>query len=194
MDLYFKLSKMTFSGNSVVRLSSNENGYAVSIVALVVFCIESLVNKLKYHKKLDVKNNLDFLEENYGTFSPLWKKLNEFMTLRNAIAHNHIWKIEYETDEKWNELNVEKELLDGYGRGAFSSVVDMSSKTTKLLKLRIIPTRIGKAEAQQAIVLLDEFSDFLDKINFSLISHEHFEFEGKVLTLKEISEVIKNKH
>lgn len=186
LDLYSKLDTMTFSGSSKIRLSSNENGYSVSIVSLIVFCIESLINNLRYHQSSNATHNLDFLLATYPKYKKLFNKINELITVRNAIAHNHIWVIEYETDENHNELNIEKTRLDGYGQGAFHHVVNFEKKETKILKMRIIPTRIGKLEAKQSLLILGEFSDFLDSVGFRYISNSSFKFNSKNLSLKKV--------
>lgn len=191
LDLYSKISKEKFDRKSIIRTSFMENGYSVSVVALTAFCIESFTNKLKYHKKRDTDSTLDFLKKEYPQYKELYENLNELITLRNAIAHNHIWKISYRIDELYNEKDIEKTLLDGYGKGAFNEVVDKKEKVTKKLRLRIIPTRIGVPEAKAAISILHQFSNFLDKEGFKLISNWYFEYDGDNKKLKEIVEIIK---
>ncbi len=191
LDLYWKLSNEKFSGNSKIRVSSNENGYSVSIVALTVFCIESLLNNLKYHKKCSDWNVLTFFRREYPQYVDLAENLNELFTLRNVVAHNYIWKIKYEFDDNYNEINIRKQLQDGYGNLAFNNVIDEVNKVTQKLRLRIIPTRIGIKEAKQALLILKEFSDFLDKEEFYYISNPHFKYIRKIRSFEEIINIIK---
>ena len=94
LELYWKLSHTTYSRSSRIRVSSDENGYSVSIVSLTAFCIESLLNNLRYHKECSgEKFVLNFFEKYYPKYTDLAENLNELFVLRNIIAHNHIWKI-----------------------------------------------------------------------------------------------------
>lgn len=191
LDLYWKLSHEKFSGKSLIRVSSTENGYSVSIVALTTFCIESLLNNLKFHKNCSDRYVLNFFRRVYPSYVDLAENLNELFTLRNVIAHNHIWKINYNFDNNYNEVNIKKELQNGYGNQAFNDTIDEINKVTKKLRLRIIPTRIGIKEAKQALLILKEFSDFLDKERFYYISNSHFRYIRKIRSFNEIINIIK---
>jgi len=190
LDLYWKLSHTKFSGNSKIRVSSNENGYSASIVSLTAFCIESLLNNLKYHKKAHDRFVLEFFKREYSSYSDLAENLNELFTLRNVIAHNHIWKMEYDFDDNYTEVNIEKELQNGYGNQAFHNTIDSNNKVTKKLRLRIIPTRVGLKEAKQSILILKQFSDFLDEQKLRYISNPHFKYIKKMRSFEEIINII----
>ncbi len=191
LDLYWKLSHAKLMGNSKIRVSPLENGYSVSIVALTAFCIESFLNNLKYRKKQTDYRALNFFKREYEDYAELCEKLNELFTLRNVIAHNYIWEIHWELDDDFNEQNIEKELMNGYGNRAFRDTIDRDRKVTKLLRLRIIPTRIGQKEAKQALSILSEFSKFLDNQGLPFISNQFFEFTKKTMKFYEIIELIK---
>ncbi len=191
LDLYWKLSHEKFSGNSRIRVSSVENGYSVSIVSLISFCIESFLNNLKYHKKCSDRIALNFFRREYDQYIDLAEDLNELFTLRNVIAHNYIWEINYNFDNQYNETNIKKELQDGYGNQAFDNTIDGINKVTKKLSFRIIPTRIGSKESKKALLILKRFSDFLDKEKFYYISNHHFKYIRKTISFEEIIKIIK---
>lgn len=186
LDLYWKLSHKKFSGNSKIRVSSTENGYSASIVSLTAFCIESLLNNLKYRKNANDRFVLEFFRREYASYSDLAENLNELFTLRNLVAHNHIWKIGYDFDDNYNEINIVKQLQNGYGNQAFHNTIDSTNKVTNKLRLRIIPTRVGLKEAKQSLLILKQFSDFLDEQNLRYISNLHFKYYKKLRNFEEI--------
>ena len=190
LDLYWKLINMQFSGSSKIRVSINENGYSVSIIALTAFCIESYINNLKYFAGSNISNTLRFFSTKFPNERDLIEMLNELFTVRNVIAHNHIWKIKYRLNSLYIETDITKELLNGYGNNNFRNVVDLANKVTRKLRMRIIPTRIGKDDAKKALIVLNEFSNFLDRQKRPLISNWHFKFPEKLMTLHEIVKFI----
>ena len=191
-DLYKKLSNIKFSGNSKIRVSSIENGYSVSIVVLIVLCIESLLNNIKYHNDASDRISLNFFKRKYRSYNDLIGNLEDLFILRNIIAHNYIWKIKYNFDNEYNEINIRKSLQEEYGDNNFNNKIDFKNKVTNKLRLRIIPTRIGLKETKQALLILKEFSDFLDDKKYNYLSNSPFRYGNKMTTLGEFMEKIKN--
>ncbi|MFW9876275.1 MAG: hypothetical protein ACFFG0_24525, partial [Candidatus Thorarchaeota archaeon] len=190
LDLYWTLTNTKFSGNSRIRVSTTENGYSTSIVALTVFCIESLINNLKYFSGSNQTNTLRFFSDEFPAEVDLIEKLNELFTVRNVIAHNHIWRIRYRVNNPYIETDITKELLDGYGNANFRNIVDFNNNVTRRLRIRIIPTRIGENDAKKELIVLNDFSNFLDRQGKPLISNWHFRFPKKLMTLKQIVRLI----
>lgn len=164
IDLWKKLNLKKFSGKSLVRKSINENGYSCSIISLSVFCIESFITRIRYidNDNLDgMKRPLEYFKNSIDSGN-LYRKLLELFILRDLIAHNHLWEINYDFDENFNEKNIKKTNFKGWGNNTFKKNTDLRTEKTKFLSLEIIPTKIGKEDAKKVLVVLKEF---LDKIS-----------------------------
>ena len=188
IDLTYTLSKMEFSGDSLIKVSSNENGYSSNIVIGTVLCMESLLNNLKYRNSHSDRSVLNFFKNKYPLDTDLYEDLEELFTLRDAITHNHIWKMSFRYDENYNEIDIQKELLSDYGNQRFFRIVDMVQRETKKLGLRIIPIRVGCKEVKIAFNVLKKFSDFLDNQKLPFISNEPYNFGEEMLSLDEIND------
>jgi len=196
LDLTWKLIKIKSVGKSKVKIASRENSYASLIIVGIVSLIESLSNNLKYRKRATSRSDrriLNFLRNNYEIESDFLEDLNELFTVRNAIIHNHIWKIDYEYDDNYNEINIEKELLDGYGDTAYRQIVDSEAKVTSKLRLRIIPTRVSKREVKVAFNILKKFSEFLDNQQLPFISNDEYCFPKKQRKFEDVVSIINGK-
>ena len=164
LSLWEKLDETNFTGNSEIRKSMNENGYSCSIISLCVFCIESFITRMRYVDNADLSERKDalkyfrskFLDE--GIFN---EKITELFVLRNLIAHNHLWGINYDFDNNYNEININRNIFDGWGNNDFNNNIVLEDCKTKRLKLEIIPTKIGKEDVKKVLKTLKEFLDFI---------------------------------
>lgn len=143
----------------------NENGYSCSIISLSVFCIESFIARIRYIDKDNLsqkKDALHYVRNKFSKDNIFCSKISELFVLRDLIAHNHLWEVTYEFDENYNEINIKKTKFEGWGNKMFSNNTDLTTEKTKILGLDIIPTRIGKDDANKVLGVLKEF---LGKIN-----------------------------
>ena len=75
-----------------VQTSPMENGYAISIVALVAFLLDGACGRARFVSGSDQKrcSAADTLRHFGG--NALADKIEEIFVVRDAIAHAHLWK------------------------------------------------------------------------------------------------------
>ena len=196
--LYRKLQRMKFSGYSKTQVSSNENGYSVSIIVLTILMIESVLNRVRYLEK-EKKDNLKFFSMKFSKEEDLIKKLHEIYVLRDLIVHNHIWRISYEFDNNYNEIKLYQKLLGGYGDKRpdkkYKDYVNKRNKLTKKLKLNVNPIKIGKQDVIKVFSFTKDL--FLEGQNKSYFPLSNFKFKSnsKYLNFYEIvDKILKSKN
>lgn len=162
--LWRKLNESNFSGYSEIRKSMNENGYSCSIISLCVFCIESFITRMRYIDDANLserKDALKYFRSKFPSEGIFNEDLTELFVLRNLIAHNHLWKINYDFDANYNEINISRNTYEGWGNNDFNNNIILDDCQTKRLKLEIIPTKIGKEDVKKVLITLKEFLDFI---------------------------------
>jgi len=190
LGLYRKLDSFHFSGESKVQVSSRENGYSVSIIILSILLIESVLNRVRYIEK-SKQSNLKFFEKKLDN-SDLLVKLYEIYVLRDLIVHNHIWRISYEFDRDYKEINIYQKLLKGYGDKKpdrkYVNYVDKRKKCTKKLKLNVNPIKVNKIDVIKVFEVMKELFSFLERRNkgYFPLSNFPFKYGNQYLNFYEI--------
>jgi hypothetical protein len=137
-------------GTTEVQTGARENGYSLSACLLLVVLLESFVARAR---SITISTDcgegrrpLDFLRSAYPD-CPLLPDIEELFVLRDVIAHNHIWHVEFSTDRgNWMKL-LQREIDANSGDGKFKRIVDAENAVTKRLKLKIVPTMIDRYDA-----------------------------------------------
>jgi len=134
--LWKKLNESNFTGYSEIRKSMNENGYSCSIISLCIFCMESFITRMRY---IDSDNlsargiaSFTYFKDKYSSEEEFIKKVTEVFVLRDLIAHNHLWEINYGLDDKYREININKSNMS-WNDSKFNRSVDLIKEKTNLL-------------------------------------------------------------
>jgi len=191
ITLYETAKSFSYSGKSKIRVSSRENGFAVSITILSVLLIESILNRIKYLKSDTEKNNVEFFKNQFTKEILLYKKLKEIYILRDVIIHNHIWEINYVYNNNYEETKIQRKLTQIYGDKKFRECLNEQMHKTKILKLNIIPTKISLKDIIIIFKAIKKLLIFLKKKNRNYIYlNEYYKYDGKLLTFLDIINTI----
>jgi hypothetical protein len=141
-------------GESEVQTGSPENGYSCSICVLGVIALESFIMRARYVNKadhpIDRKSCVEFLKSLYPDFDRV-EELREIFVLRDIIAHNHLWKIDFAWDEEWGMKFLVASKDPASGDQKYKSCVNMDTLKTTKLRLNVNPIKIGKPEVVRVI-------------------------------------------
>jgi DNA-binding FadR family transcriptional regulator len=141
-----------------------ENGYAVSIVVLAVFVVESAVNRTRYvrneHKTESAVDTLKRLGAD-----DLASDVEELFVIRDVIAHNHVWLAATRWDESAGMALDAAEKLVAYGDQKFSRVVNLTTRLTRRLGLDSFPNRIHRATAVVVLKKMVQTLKFLEALD-----------------------------
>jgi hypothetical protein len=125
-----------------IQAGSFVNGYAASICLLSVVCLESYTMRARYiHgatgdelNRLPVTKYLIKIYEDY----PYLDETNEVFVVRDLLAHNHLLKVSYDTNETVGKKK--KELVRiSTGDKKFSANVCSETEKTNILGLKYKP-------------------------------------------------------
>ena len=140
-----------FENTSKIRSSSFENGFSISIIILCFIILQSYINTLK-RQQLNNKESINALTES--------KKFKELNNVRNAIIHSHLYEVEYNYDNNFNEKDILINRIPGYGDKKIKN--NQKGEKTELLKMNIVPTKLGKKDVK---IFIKTTLDILEDIN-----------------------------
>lgn len=159
------------------RVSSNhfEGGYAAATILLLAVLIESFVQRDRYfclqqrskQRKNPTQKPRPKPDPNLSGY--LRKDLHyrraahveELFDVRNAIAHNHVWRIDFLTPSSGGRRHIRSELVEGTHR--LKSPIDRRAKVhrTKRLKLNLLPPRLDRTDVLRSLVATVHVLDFI---------------------------------
>lgn len=150
-------------GSNEAQVSPPENAHSAAAVVLTTFLLESVVRRAAY-----MLAEWPFLPRRERT---RWSRperdvprlvgrlcghgvaadVREAFIVRDILAHNHLWTIEFLNDPEHDFRLARAELSPGFGDRKYRLAVDQRLRVTRRLGLHAIPTRIDRHCA--AIVL-----------------------------------------
>lgn len=134
-----------------------------------------------------------FLKKRYPSCN--LSAITEVFVIRDVIAHNHLWKIEYSIDRSRRNI-LSKELDSASGDLKFKDHVNLEKGVTKVLGLNVIPTKIDRSDVTKVLDTVLDTLKFIDqKENNRLgLTGLTADFMGKQdLTLWEIRDRLKRR-
>jgi hypothetical protein len=102
---------------------------------------------IEYLRPLLTQSQVDSAEQ-------LIEHVEEVVAVRNAIAHNHIWRGEIDPESmRW--IDGPRLLVDEFGDKRHTRVTS-GSLVTKLLGLNVLPSKVGRTDVAIAMTILSE--------------------------------------
>ena len=167
-DLIFSLKLLPNSEANSVKVGDRQNGYSCSICLLSVIVIESFIMRSRYINKgkqlIDRRSCVDYLKSMYPAFDRV-EEVREIFVLRDVIAHNHLWDIDFAWDEEvgMKLINAVKDTESGDSK--HKNCVNKTTLKTEKLGLNVNPILIGKSEVVKTIEEMWKTLDYLEKKN-----------------------------
>ena len=143
------LSETLFSHASLsqneVQASSWENGYSASLCILTIAWFESYTILARYLNwtsgHTTIKQPVSFLKALYPDL-PIFDELVEIFVLRDTLIHNHLWMIQFSSDESVGMKLHEADKDAFSGDKKYAQYVDTVTRKTKKLGLNVVPTKV----------------------------------------------------
>ena len=156
--ILFELSNKKHKSNEL-QTSDNENGLASGAILITVAMLESFLSRLilfgdKEKKPANKYQWFDFKEELSLSDHDL-TILDEVYTIRNVVAHNHLWVGTFQYDSEYNMLPGDFEKHEHKNK-IYEKVVDKDYRVTKICKLNVFPTLINKIDLIKVFILVTE--------------------------------------
>ena len=149
------------------RVSSNhfEGGYAAATILLLAVLIESFVQRDRYFLlQAKSKQKPDTKVASYLRKTLHYRRathVEELFDVRNAVAHNHVWRIDFLTPSSGGRRHIRSELVDGTHQ--LKSPINPKAKIhrTKQLSLNLLPPRLDRTDVLRSLVATVHVLDFI---------------------------------
>jgi hypothetical protein len=193
------LNEFEIKKKNSVQTSPLENGYSVAIIILTVLMLESYLNRLKIAKideGKDLSNiNIRQIFRSFFKNEEIANKLDELFVIRDTISHNHVWQANITWDKNGSLVFVSNPELIGdniYGNKLYRKVINTKTRTSKLLKLNLFPTKIGKDDSIKVIINAYEILKFIENENkqYCYISHIRVMYNKNTIALSDFIKML----
>lgn len=197
-DLVEKLLRRTAPEPYPAGTSLRENGYAASIVILLVAVLESYTARLRFLRNDELiagaKSTPDLLIE---YFPELMTKddLVEVFLLRNLVAHNHIWHLDVSDVEKQGAPTLSTPIELGFKTNKhYDSIVDVATRKTKRLNLNANPSAVDRIDAKKVFQVIWNTLSFMNAKNFAHtpLAGRKVYYDGRLCQFEELIEEFTN--
>jgi hypothetical protein len=197
-DLVSKLVIRPYLKPDSVSSIYSECGYSASIILLLVAMLESVVQRDRYF----------FLEKNPGTNPShlMWayakdvlhyrrhRHLNEVADVRNSIAHNHIWEIEFLNKKTGGRGHKKSQVVPGTHRLRNIPPPNTRIPRTQRLKLNLKPSRLDRTDVDKVFSATIHFVSHLSRKGYNPINYlddivvfkkQRIQFQDLLLKIRE---------
>jgi hypothetical protein len=160
------------------RVGGLENGYAISIVLLLVVALESFVGRVSYLQGRQVRSASvpDYIATLRRSFR-LKKSLAEVFVLRDAIAHGHVWELDISDHETHIQVLHRAHLLAGYGDKKHRKALNLNTRRSSAAGLNLVPSAVGIKDVSKVFSIVWRTLEFLARND--LIERAAFSFRGR---------------
>jgi len=150
-DLVDRSLRWPATKRNAVNALYYDNVYATSIILLLAASMESYAVRLRYLRGPAPKNQgvtvATYIKHVFPDFR-LVKALTEVFVIRDAIFHNHLWKVEF----TWRPTVLKSASLVPHREDKkFRATVNMQTQRTRTLRLHIVPTRVDRRDALKVL-------------------------------------------
>ena len=120
--------------------------------------------------------------------------IEEVITVRNAVAHCHIWEGEIDsTSMRW--IDGPRLIVDQFGDKRHTRVTD-GGLVTNRLRMNVLPTKIGRTDVSIAIDAVSRLWELLASCRDSsffvtLYHHDHVKFRGQYVPVSDFAAVLR---
>lgn len=150
------------------RISANffENGYSAAAILLLAAMIESMLQRDRYFLQ-QVKPGLKLSGESAKYLKETLKyrrytRVRELFDLRNALAHNHMWEIQYTLPGAGGRLHRQSKLVPGSHQLKITPSPSARIPRTRTVGFNLLPARIDRTDLVKA---LDVFNHALEHLH-----------------------------
>jgi hypothetical protein len=166
-DFVSKLIALGFRSGDRVSANFYENGYSAATILLLAAMIESMLQRDRYflqQAKLGLKvneNSANYLKETlrYRRHS----HIRELFDLRNALAHNHMWEVEYALPSVGGLVHRRSRLVPGSHHLKAPPSPNTKIPRTPVMKFNLLPARVDRTDLVKALNVCNDALTYLHK-------------------------------
>ncbi len=182
------------------RVGSNyyEAGYSAAAILLLAAVIESLVQRdryffLKAYPKAKQSTSVtDYLKTTLRYRRHV--QVKELFDVRNSVAHNHVWEIEFTTPPEGGRRHRGSAIVAGTHRLASLPPRNAKVPRTKVLRLNLQPSRLDRTDLGKVLSAGLHLLDFLSRKGHTSITttRQTVGFQGRNVAFAELVTLVRN--
>ena len=192
-DLVERLLEKEYQKPDRVSAGHRESGYAAAIIILSAAVLESFVQRDRYfYAKRDGSPISELPVAMYLKQVNKYSRhhrLEELFEVRNAVAHNHIWHIEFETPSRGGRRHKESVLVPKTHRLKKLPAAQAKIPRTNIVQFNLIPVRLDRIDVQKALSASIHALQFLSTKGHNpvpLVSNK-IVFQGRRITFADLA-------
>lgn len=182
-DLVFQITRCKRDPSCPDRPLNSEANYSTVLILLLVLMAESYLARVRHFDKTTDAETKKWAMKYLGSLSGckrLANRFSEVYLLRNAIVHNHVFEYEHvwnsNGDYRDRKFKIDPSWQGERGATAYSKYVEIKKYVepkTKLLGLRVIPTRMGREDVLKVFEVVHQVLKQLNKKKYLDISIDY---------------------
>lgn len=166
-DFVSKLIARGFQPGDRVSANFYENGYSAAAILLLAAMIESMLQRDRYFLQQSRpglrmnENSSNYLKEmlRYRRHS----HIRELFDLRNALAHNHMWEVEYALPSVGGRVHRQSKLVPGSHHLKGLPSPNVKIPRTPAMKFNLLPARVDRTDLVKALSVCNDALTYLYK-------------------------------
>lgn len=192
-DLAGRLLEEEYQQPDRVSAGYRESGYAAAILILCAAVLESFVQRDRYFYAK--RNGSPISELPVALYLkqvnkyPRHHRLEELFEVRNAVAHNHLWHIDFEAPSRGGRRHKESVLVPKTHRLKKLPAVRAKIPRTSIVQFNLIPVRLDRIDVQKALSVSIHALKFLSTKGHNpvpLVSNK-IGFQGRRITFADLA-------
>lgn len=197
-DLISKLVSRRYQQPDRVGSNYYEGGYSAAIILLLAAAVESLIQRDRYFYRIaNPSSRLSNIASDYSKSVLRYRRhrhLEELFDVRNSIAHNHLWEIEFTIPSKGGRQHRQSQVVSGTHRLRVVPPSTARIPRTKRLRLNLQPGRLDRTDVVKALAACLHFFSHLSSHGQRPIrlTTEIVGFKGKRLPFFDLLAEVKN--
>ncbi|MFT7043643.1 MAG: hypothetical protein ACJAW7_002405 [Candidatus Azotimanducaceae bacterium] len=154
-DFVTKLAARGYRAGDRISANFYENGYSTAAILLIVAMIESMLQRDRYFL-LQSNSNMKLSGDTVQYFKETLRyrrhsHVRELFDLRNALAHNHMWEIEYTLSAAGGRTHQKSKLMPGSHRLKDVPSTNAGIPRTRVVKFNLLPARVDRTDLVKAL-------------------------------------------
>jgi hypothetical protein len=179
-DLVFQLTRCKRDSSYPALPLKPEVDYSTVLILLLVLMTESYLARVRHFDKTTDAETKKWATKYLGSLNGCKRLANRFgevYLLRNAIVHNHVFEYEhvwnFNVNYRDRKFKIDTSWQGAHKKTVYSEHVELkkyAEPKTKLLGLRVIPTRMGREDALKVFETIQQIFKQLYKKKYLDIS------------------------
>jgi hypothetical protein len=165
VDLTERLLANEYQKPDRVSAGFRESGYAAAIIILSAAALESFVQRDRYFSSkgqgvpISELPVATYLEQ--ANKYPRYRQVEELFDVRNAVAHNHIWLVNFENPSSGGRRHKSSALLPKTHRLKQIPAPQVKIPRSKLVRFNLNPVRLDRTDVQKALSVVIHALQFI---------------------------------